>query len=97
MGNPWKIDDEYEMTMDMPITDEQLALIRDDELEHTERIFFRTPKGKTVVFEKRETAELIILDGGTNTCACGQCGHVTRSPGRYCSNCGRRFEGERWR
>lgn len=44
--------DEYEFTLNSPLTDEDWDKITDTEFEHTDRISFRTKSGKTVEFAK---------------------------------------------
>lgn len=42
------------MTLESPITKEQINLLTDAEFEHTDRIFFITPKGNKVEFVKTQ-------------------------------------------
>ena len=44
--------DTFSFTLKSPLTEEQINLITDAEFEHTDRIWFDTPKGKHVEFVK---------------------------------------------
>lgn len=46
------MNDTFSLTLESPLTEEQLNLITDAELEHTDRIWFDTPKGKHIEFVK---------------------------------------------
>jgi len=52
------MDFEYECPFQLnhPLTEEDWNKITDAELEHTDEIIFHTPKGKEVVFVKKELA-----------------------------------------
>ena len=44
----------FSFTLESPLTAEQINLITDAEFEHTDRIWFDTPKGKHVEFVKAQ-------------------------------------------
>lgn len=46
------MNDTFSFTLESPLTEEQINLITDAELEHTDRIWFDTPKGKHIEFVK---------------------------------------------
>lgn len=46
------MNDTFDFTLESPLTKEQINLITDAEFEHTDRIWFVTPKGKHVEFVK---------------------------------------------
>lgn len=47
---------EFSFQLNHPLTEEDWNKITDAELEHTDEIIFHTPKGKEVVFVKKELA-----------------------------------------
>ena len=46
------MNDTFSFTLESPLTEEQINLITDAEFEHTDRIWFDTPKGKHIEFVK---------------------------------------------
>lgn len=46
------MNDTFSFTLESPLTKEQINLITDAEFEHTDRIWFDTPKGKHIEFVK---------------------------------------------
>ena len=46
------MNDTFSFTLEGPLTKEQINLITDAEFEHTDRIWFDTPKGKHIEFVK---------------------------------------------
>lgn len=49
-----KMSDEYTLTLNHPLTEEQWDSITDVDFEHTDRIWFHTKHGKDVEFVKRK-------------------------------------------
>lgn len=97
------MNDTFEFTLESPLTQEQIDLITDVELEHTDKVFFKTPKGKEVVFAKERTGRWIwepkteISSDGWKCSACNMEYH-TQVPYfeefNFCPNCGARMRGE---
>ena len=83
------------LTLNSPITEEQWDEIADYELEHTDRIYFTTKKGKEVEFVKPKTGHW-INEGrfanyhGGNVYRCSRCGNriVENEPDDFCKHCG---------
>ena len=46
------MNDTFSFALESPLTEEQINLITDAEFEHTDRIWFDTPKGKHIEFVK---------------------------------------------
>lgn len=64
--------DTFSFTLESPLTKEQINLITDAEFEHTDRIWFDTPKGKHVEFVKAQQwipcSERLPEDDGRYLC-----------------------------
>lgn len=96
--------DTFEFTLKSPLTQEQIDLITDVEMEHTDKVFFKTPKGKEVVFVKERTGEWIWVQYDANpeigNFHCSECNFIpacfnlAKRHLNYCPNCGARMKGE---
>lgn len=88
--------DEFTITLNSPITEEQWDDIADVDFEHTDRIWFRTKHGKEVEFVKRKTGRWIGRPlAGYCTVRCSVCGDAfCDNDGRwnFCPNCGAKME-----
>ena len=92
--------DEFTITLNSPLTEEQWDMIADYDFEHTDRIWFHTKHGKEVEFVKRKTGKWINAnDGKWNTVevlkcsACGEMDNRMYRTDKYCPNCGAKMEG----
>ncbi len=100
--------DEFTITLNSPLTEEQWDMIADYDFEHTDRIWFHTKHGKEVEFVKRKTGKWIHtgeehgpLYSGEDYewLACSECGHAlflrmpVKSKPKYCEDCGCKMEG----
>ena len=66
--------DEFTLTLNSPITEEQWDIIADTEFEHTDNITFHTKGGREVKFVKQKSEEL-------KPCPfCGGEAHVCHAP-----------------
>ena len=94
--------DEFILTLNNPITEEQWDTITDVDFEHTNEITFHTKHGKKVVFVKKsaqprkpghwETYIISMIDG--EGCRCSECGFEGVPYWDFCPNCGADMRGE---
>ena len=92
--------DEFTITLNSPLTEEQWDMIADYDFEHTDRIWFHTKHGKEVEFVKRKPGKWIHIrteaDGNAlyecSVCHMGEV-HVPIVEVKYCWNCGAKMEG----
>lgn len=95
--------DEMTLTLNSPITEEQLDAITDVDFDNTDEIYFHTKHGKEVYFVKRKTGkwmpqDLNKSDGLVTTLMyyyprCSVCGHSGEFTDNYCSYCGADMRG----
>ena len=87
--------DTLKFTLKYPLTQEDYNLITDAEFEHSDTIWFVTPKGKSVEFRKVVKGEWIkSKDPMSIYITCSACGAMTIGRYNYCSNCGARMVDE---
>lgn len=93
--------DEFTLTLNSPITEEQWDTITDVDLDHTNEITFHTKHGKQVVFVKRKKGKWVEVDDFYNRISgrCSVCGweaHMYEDDVvgmNFCPNCGARMDG----
>ena len=85
--------DTLNFTLKYPLTQEDFNIIADAEFEHSDTIWFVTPKGKKVEFRKVVKGEWIIHNSyGSEYLECPYCRtyfsheHLVRNS--FCPNCG---------
>lgn len=49
--------DNFELTLNHPISQDDMSMLTDEELEHTTKIWFSTPSGKKVEFIPMKTID----------------------------------------
>ena len=99
--------DEMTLTLNSPITEEQLDAITDVDFDCTDRVWFHTKHGKDVEFVKPRKGKWIPTHESTLlshpdsiTYVCSECGYkiytVYGFPSKtnYCPNCGADMRGE---
>ncbi len=81
------------MQLQSPLTAEDWAKITDENLEHTERITFTTPSGRSVPFVKERIARRKTYYHGCNNFSynCEHCGASIGFGDYYCWGCGARL------
>ena len=94
--------DTLKFTLKYPLTQEDYNLITDAEFEHSDTIWFVTPKGKRV--EVRKVVKGEWIDGHCSNCGEQACtrkqyeqgGYYLEVPfhSNYCPNCGADMRGE---
>ena len=99
--------DEFTLTLNSPITEEQWDMIADVDFDYTNEITFHTKHGKEVKFVKadaqpeRKTGKWIPVTNGRGGNECNKCHDYAPSwqTGKerltaFCPNCGARMVGE---
>lgn len=90
--------DKLELTLNSPLTEEQMDAITDVDFDNTSRIWFNTKHGKTVEFIKRKHGKWIVMnDDYIDDCKCSECGCIEYFYKGYkrfnfCPNCGAQME-----
>lgn len=93
--------DEFTLTLNSPITEEQWDMITDVDFDRTNEVTFHTKHGKQVVFVKRKKGRWIEItppdDAGNafykcSLCQCGET-HTPAVKVSYCWNCGADMRG----
>lgn len=92
--------DKLELTLNSPLTEEQMDAITDVDFDNTSRIWFNTKHGKTVEFIKRKHGKWIIngndaMCSNCNDIFCGDWADVDLIADcdmNFCPNCGAQME-----
>lgn len=68
--------DEFTMTLNSPLTEEEFDMITDVDFERTDKVWFHTKHGKKVEFAKQKKGRWINhrSDEGHNIADCSDCG-----------------------
>lgn len=98
------MNDEFTLTLNSPITEDQWDMITDVDFDNTNEIIFHTKHGKEVKFVKasaqpeRKTGRWLIKKIGADA-QCSECGtyfsdaYDTDNSDAFCRHCGAKMDG----